>query len=978
MASVATSSDQAAWEAIIGFLNAAVDIHNVAHAVHAGSPKSGPISVDFDLEERVGQASLCVLALLKLFNTASSTVGNAITLRLMHSCVKIGQGIVAQVDLARPSLLDADSPQIDAEQFYALWSRADVVALNERLTELIARCQELKPSISTDRLKLPESPSGLTISNSTNDGLNTELQKKSRDHPDEGSDDHLGTNIGFERSNYDKPPLVPKLAPIGLINDFFLETLAFKSMYDREDEVTEAHTKTLEWIFDNTAVDDQLQKHFRDEFILWLKTNNLGPIYWITGKPGSGKSTLTGFLYQHSTTKKLLQQWAGDRPFLVAGFFFWTSGTRDQRSQAGLLRSLLHQLLSANPHLIPAAFPTLWNRLRQMSTKERVRLSLEWSVPDLMDAFHLLLDAALPTMNICLFIDGLDEFDGDHTSIIDFFKTLSVGHNSHALKMCLSSRPWTVFSDAFEHDVPNGRLQDLTHDDMYQYAKDELRNNHYIKKAFRKDPAFEHDFVENLVQQADGVFLWVRLAVERILHLMEKTHSNEDLNFIVSSFPRELDDFFEKLIFKDQTLAHITEAADLFRLMCAREVVADFIKDDSSNSLTAWEVAFALNSDEDNSALQAQVKQASLEEIVSRYQMTAERVQTRFVGLLNLHRRRRLGNLRVPRFVDEKHGVAEPFFVYDKVTYIHRTVRDWLMNASGAYKRLNAVSTAGFDPHLRLLRSYVLRLKHPLEEVEHHRRLDEWYPDIALAMSHARYVDTDPSQLQQPFLNEMNKTLSWYWLSKSSDPFDHWARSAFGSYEIRMKAPPIRRPFLCLATKFGLTEYVSKELEDLGQQDGLDDAVDGAPEPTPLLSYATEFLCSRNKTIFPVSDPSLVEYLIRNPSPKINLRPNDTYTDFVTHAARTPWLALLRHLRDAHRRGWIVKDDSSADGVSRWEKIVKLFIEVGGADVNAVVVADAWDPEISAVGVLRLVEDASGGLGVRDIRALMEKLQVKT
>ncbi|KAH6880430.1 hypothetical protein B0T10DRAFT_144134 [Thelonectria olida] len=975
MDTVTPSSGQAIRDVISAFLKTAVNVHQVAHAVHNATPSPTRfISVDHDMEELAGAASLSVLGMLKLFNSPSGVPGDATTLRLMHSCVKIGQDIAMQIDRARPSFSDDDAHQVDVKEFCSLWPRADVVALHERLSELAPKCQKLMPSNRTVT-EFSKQLSSLTIVDAANrqEGEDGSQKNASKALFNQGSGKE--TNPGFEKSNYDKKTSTARLAPVGLINDFLLESLAYKSMYDREEEVTEAHSQTLEWIFNSSIIDDPLRQNFGKEFTTWLKTNDLGPIYWITGKPGSGKSTLTAFLSQHSKTKKLLQGWAGARPVCPASFFFWTSGTRDQRSQNGLLRSLLHQLLSANPDLMPSAFPELWQKLRQMSTKERVNLALEWTVPDLMAAFRLLLDAALPKMNICLFIDGLDEFEGDHTGIVDFFKTLSTGKDSNALKMCLSSRPWSVFEAAFGQSVPNGRLQDLTYDDMCRYTRDELQQNRHIRHLFKASPSLKREFVESAVQQADGVFLWVRLAVERILSLVQ-ADTEDDLKATLRSFPSDLDDFFDKLIFKDQNEAQITETSHLFRLICARELVADFLKDESSNALTAWELAFALSPDDDDLVLERQVKEASLEEIVSRYQTTAKHVMARFSGLLSLHRRRRLGNLRVPRFVDDKtKTVAELVFVYDKVTYIHRTVRDWLMNPDGAYNGLQRSSSPGFDPHLRLLRSYVLRLKHPLEEVEHHRRLDEWYPDIALAMTHARYITDDTKRLQSLFLNEMNQTLSWYWLSKPSDPFDHWARSIFGSYEVRMKAPSIRRPFLCLATKFGLTEYVSEQLQQHQEQEDVSKGnFEDERQPTPLLSYATEFLCSRSKTIFPVSSPDLVEYLLAHPS-KINPGPNEEYSDFTNHATRTPWLALLRHLRDAHRRGWIVRNEGSTEGAARWAKIVQLFIDRGAADVNAVVVADSWDPEITAVGVLKLVEEASQEPEVQRVRILMEEMQ---
>jgi hypothetical protein len=178
------------------------------------------------------------------------------------------------------------------------------------------------------------------------------------------------------------------------------------------------------------------------------------------------------YISEHDATAKLLRSWAGTQDQLaVANFYFWTSGSEEQRSQTGLLRYLLHQLLSFDTDMMPCVFPELWKRLAKMTTKERIKLALDWTVPDLMNAFRRFLDNALPTMRICLFVDGLDEFDGDHEGIIHFFKDLAEGPGKSRIKMCLSSRPWDVFEKAFQYSVPNLKLQDLTFDDMSLYVK---------------------------------------------------------------------------------------------------------------------------------------------------------------------------------------------------------------------------------------------------------------------------------------------------------------------------------------------------------------------------------------------------------------------------------------------------------------------------------------------------------------------------
>ncbi|KAF5965994.1 hypothetical protein FBULB1_11921 [Fusarium bulbicola] len=854
---------------------------------------------------------------------------------IRFACVQIGNDLVVHVN----RVLNAFSDSIDVAGFCKLWPLDDVTALNARLRQLTG-CE----------LESDETETKISI-----------------EHAETNAQNDAGKSPG----QIPVGPRPPRLAPVGLINDFILESLSYKSMHDRESQVTEAHAKTLDWIFDNSPIDQPLRQNFRDSFVSWLSTTKPGAIYWITGKPGSGKSTLVRYLSQHPVALYHLRKWGEKKRVNTAGFFFWTSGSQQQRSQTGLLRYLLHQLLSFDPELTEKAFTDLWSRLRHMTTKERVKFALEWTVQDLQAAFHSLLDAALPSVNICLFIDGLDEFDGDHVQIIDFFKGLTSGYDGKSLKLCLSSQPWDVFERAFGTSVPSTKLQDLSYDDMYCYATDTLKADRQIRRLMKGNPDSTHLLITTVVEQANGVFLWVRLAVERMLVAFQKNCEFEVLETTLKELPTELDDLFEKLLFKDQTSWEIMQTATLFQLMRAREIVADFIKDESSNSLTVWELAFALFKEDDVTALDREVVEVTDKEIQRRYGTAVQYIQARFARLLNIHVAKPMGNMRVAKFQDRHANVAN-LIATSKVIYIHRTVRDWLMD-SGAGNHLEALQSAEFDPHLRLLRSYVLRLKHPLEEIEHHRRLDEWYPDIALAMTHARHITNDSKGLQRKFLNEMNKTLSWLWLEKPSDPYDHWAKSTFGAYEIRMKAPPIHRPFLCLATKFGLADYVCQEVEDLTheKQTMEEEEEDGS---TPLLSYATEFLCSRNKTIFPMSSPKLVYWLLNNPT-RINPGPNHEYKHFITRQSITSWLAVLRHLRDAKRRGWIEYYDIELEGTARWAEIVREFVQF--SDVSAVIVKDMWDPEITALGVLEMLEETYGSAEVQRIRVLMEKKMVQ-
>ena len=154
-----------------------------------------------------------------------------------------------------------------------------------------------------------------------------------------------------------------------------IERLCFTEIDDRYISIADAHRRTFEWAFRGpereadqessaTANADVTKSPPQwDSFLQWMQQPD--GLYWITGKPGSGKSTLMKFLYDDPRTHCELMKWAGkaEPPLIMAGFFFWNSGTDMQMSRMGMLRTLLHQIVSDDrADLIPIICPKRWNR----------------------------------------------------------------------------------------------------------------------------------------------------------------------------------------------------------------------------------------------------------------------------------------------------------------------------------------------------------------------------------------------------------------------------------------------------------------------------------------------------------------------------------------------------------------------------------------------------------------------------------------
>lgn len=192
---------------------------------------------------------------------------------------------------------------------------------------------------------------------------------------------------------------VPKL---NTAEECMLRRLYFSSMKSRFDSVSNAEMGTFSWLLEDEGHGDlkspetneeysedsstaeavpstatrssikyseerSLKEQVRQSFLEWLGSGD--GIYHISGKAGSGKSTLVKFLCQNPSLMSELEGWAKDKKLVFANFFFWASGDMQQRSLEGLYRSLLFEILNQYPGLIEEVFPDQWAKVKSNPTR---------------------------------------------------------------------------------------------------------------------------------------------------------------------------------------------------------------------------------------------------------------------------------------------------------------------------------------------------------------------------------------------------------------------------------------------------------------------------------------------------------------------------------------------------------------------------------------------------------------------------------
>ena len=287
------------------------------------------------------------------------------------------------------------------------------------------------------------------------------------------------------------------LQPINMIeaatSQRIIDSMRFSLMNARYASIQDPHSGTFNWIFN--------EKNGKwDSLTEFLSGNQ--QLYWIHGKPGSGKSSLMKFLCtapQTSVALRHLVRNLGQKSdcSVVLRHFFWLSGTEDQRSGKGLWASLLNQLLDHQQELLCL----LTSKLPEI---QRKRDFDDWSLKELREALEIAIE--ISGSYFCIFIDGVDEINQPEAlHILEHIRILGMDKN---VKICISSRPEPRFQRMLQ-SLPQLKLQDLTADDIRKYSTDVLSHAHETTSLSPIVPSQLDCLVNLILLKAEGVFIWV-------------------------------------------------------------------------------------------------------------------------------------------------------------------------------------------------------------------------------------------------------------------------------------------------------------------------------------------------------------------------------------------------------------------------------------------------------------------------------------
>ncbi|KAF5654929.1 hypothetical protein F25303_1010 [Fusarium sp. NRRL 25303] len=454
-----------------------------------------------------------------------------------------------------------------------------------------------------------------------------------------------------------------------------LNTLWFRMINDRSENISQNHRDTLQW-----AIEGSNNTESWHDLPSWL-LNGSG-IYWVSGKAGSGKSTLMKFVFGHQRTTSILSQWANGGRLLTCHYFFSNLGTDLQKSQAGLSRTLIYQILDKNRSLIQEALPNMWKELLEresslrdndLSTHDDITLP---SVAETRQAFEVISANSGRIGYICFFIDGLDELVGDYSDSIDFISKLAQNEQS---KVVVSSRPIPTCVAAFRKH-PHLRLQDLTRHDIQAYVQFKVGGHPSMKRHMRRYPEEAASLMNELVDKSSGVWLWIILACRSICGGFDDHDRLSEIRRRVDELPPELKDMFMHMLSKVHR-RHQEQGAQLLKICYTYQKT-------KSPFLQKGLYALGLALVDDYNTRTVCIENLDAEEKLEICEELEGRLRSRCWGLLE--------------FADSRPATSGRDITEAKVMFMHRTVFEFLSDQNSLKLDCLKIQDTTFKPAIAL------------------------------------------------------------------------------------------------------------------------------------------------------------------------------------------------------------------------------------------------------------------------------------
>ncbi len=255
----------------------------------------------------------------------------------------------------------------------------------------------------------------------------------------------------------------------------------------------------------------------KESFTQWRDSAAM-QLYWISAKPATGKSVLSGYVINH--IRDLNRDCA---------FYFFNHGDTVKSTIGAFLRSMAWQMAVIHAEI--------FSLVLEVHEKDHQLVKNDYRTIWRKLFLDVILKVKLERPQYWV-IDALDECKTDHDLVPLLLKVEEMCH----IRILVTSRNHLDSYrqivhrkiEIFQEEI----LADDTRSDISLYLE---ANMNHLPSADEKD---HHDMVTKILRKSAGCFLWVSL----VLHELRQVHTSAEIRQVLDDVPSEMNDLYSRIL----------------------------------------------------------------------------------------------------------------------------------------------------------------------------------------------------------------------------------------------------------------------------------------------------------------------------------------------------------------------------------------------------------------------------------------------
>ena len=221
---------------------------------------------------------------------------------------------------------------------------------------------------------------------------------------------------------------------------------------------------------------------------------------------------------------------------IVASFYYSYREGERQTNHSNMLRSVLHDVLDQNEEFF-FHFQSYYRQAAKYGGQP------QWSYDSLKKVLLSFPKNHPAKERIYLIVDAVDESDdAERCDIIELLREICAMKRPCIVKVFAASRPVVGLSGSSALTNKTIRLQDFNYSDIVGFAES------FLGPELELPGDIARRATEYIVQNAQGVFVWVRLVREELLKYARSGCTKNEVFGYLRSLPTELEGLYKRIL----------------------------------------------------------------------------------------------------------------------------------------------------------------------------------------------------------------------------------------------------------------------------------------------------------------------------------------------------------------------------------------------------------------------------------------------